>query len=281
MSAPDSRALDVRFSPLSFIKGSRWIWTLIILVLMVGEFILAGWQWQRYQLRQAEGALLAQQLRREAVTLPLAADQAAAADHHFRKASVQGQYDFDHQFVWVGPKDRMAAGPHLVAPLVMADNQAILVDRGWISSEEGTPAAWDKYSQQPTGPLEGILLPPAPVEDPEFLATQPRPVMFWSKMDVDAIQAQIPYDLLPVYLHLEPVEGVPLDEYPIRTWYTLRTHPSMHLGYAVQWVMAAVILGFLYAMIVRFLDRRALLRLAENNGSAPSMEGQQPAETAT
>lgn len=238
-------------------RDTRWIWTLFILGLMVLELSLAWWQFQRYQLREEEKAVLSAQLRLTQVTLPLSGP---VADLHFRKAEARGTYDFRHQFIWVGPRDRMESGPHLVTPLQLPDGRAILVDRGWMPNTYDTPEEWQEFNRQPPDAISGILLPGAAVLDPEFLATQTRPVLFWSRMDLAAIQQQLPYEILPVYLHEEPDEAGYDQSFPARTWYTLRTPPSMHLGYSIQWIMSALILGFLYAMIIRFIERRAWYR---------------------
>ncbi len=244
-------------------RGTRWIITLLILCLLIGQWYLAFWQWQRYQLRREQGALLVQQRQREIVTLPLPVASTAPqtpADWHFRRARVEGTYDFAHQFLWVGPRDRMEIGPHLVTPMLLPDGQAILVDRGWIDAAYNTPARWREFDGQGASVASGVLLPATAVPDPEFLAQQDRPVLFWAQMDLAAIQDQLPYDLLPVYLHQEPESNSQVRVAPIRTWYTLRTPPSMHQSYAVQWLMSSLILGFLYVMIIRFIDRRTLYR---------------------
>lgn len=261
-------------TPLALVKGTRWIWTLLILGLIAGQCYLALWQWQRYQLRLDQGALLSRQLQRETVTIPWRDDQSpfpAADQMHYRRATVQGTYDFTHQFLWVGPRDRMEAGPHLVTPVLLPDGRAILVDRGWISAAHETPEQWRAFDGQVEKTISGILLPATAVPDPEFLAQQPRPILFWAQMDLPALQDQLPYPLLPVYLHQEPDAGTLDEEEPRRTWYTLRTPPSMHLSYAVQWIMIALILGFLYVMIIRFIERRALYRATdtgEGHGAA-------------
>ena len=244
----------------ALLRGRRWIGTGAVLLLMALEGYLAVWQYQRYQLRMAEKTLLAQQRRREPVTL-LPAER--AADLAYRRAHVRGAFDFSRQFVWVGPRGRMEPGPHLVTPLRLADGRAVLVDRGWIPAVHAAPEQWAALDAVPPQPLAGLLLPGTPVPDPDFLAAQPRPVLFWSRMDLAAMQAQLPYELLPLYLHLEPDGAAAPDAFPARTRYAVRTEPSMHLGYSVQWIMLALILGFLYVMIVRFVERRAGVRRAE------------------
>ena len=49
--------------------------------------------------------------------------------------------------------------------------------------------------------------------------------------------------------------------------YRLRTQPSMHLSYMVQWGMSTLTILLLYILIIRFLDRRAAMREVERTGS--------------
>ncbi len=260
---PHPAALDWGLSWQALFQGRRWIWTLVVLGIIGMDLGLAWWQFQRYQLRRMEQQHLSRQVTRETLVLPLPhAETEPAAAMLYRQAVATGTFDFEHQFLWVGPKDRMEAGPHLVTPLQLRDGTVILVDRGWLPAEYGTPARWTEFNVPPEVPLAGILLPGAPVPDPEFLAGQERPVLFWSKMDLPEIEAQMPYALEPYYLHLEPAAGEVNRTYPIKTWYTLRTPPSMHAGYMVQWVMAAITVALLYLLIIRFLERRKHVKAA-------------------
>ncbi len=261
---PSLTSLDWNLSWQSFFKGYRWIWTLLVISSICFDLGMARWQLQRYQLRRAEQQQLTQQLAMETLNLPLTGALAKSTDEvFFRQALAAGTFDFENQFVWVGPKDRMDAGPHLVTPLQLADGAWVLVDRGWLPSGLETPASWAQFNGQPEGLLEGILLPGSPVLDPEFLAQQERPVLFWSRMDLAEIEAQLPYPLAPYYLHLEPAGGESEITYPARTWYTLRTPPSMHAGYVVQWIMSAITVGFLFVLILRFVERRKVIKAAE------------------
>jgi len=74
------------------------------------------------------------------------------------------------------------------------------------------------------------------------------------------------------YLHLEPAGDVrSAGNGPVPTIYRLRTQPSMHLGYVVQWGMSALTILFLYILIIRFLDRRAAMREVERTGSGTAV----------
>ena len=253
----------------SYVTGRRWLWSLVVLALAGFQLSLGQWQWERYQLRLSEQAQLTTALRQDVIELTAASERPAAdQDLHFRRTRATGTWDLEHQLVWVGPMDRMEAGPHLVTPLLLGDNDAILVDRGWISAVHDTPAAWSTLPLPDANSLQGLLVPGRAVPDPEVLETQERPVLFWSSMDLEAMQEQIPWNLRPYYLHLEPAGDIPsAGDGPVPTMYRLRTPPSMHLSYVVQWGMSALTILLLYILIIRFLDRRAAMREVERTGS--------------
>lgn len=257
---PSPLALEWDLSWSDLVKGRRWIWTLLVIGIVCADLGLARWQFQRYQVRRAEQTQLHRQARLPALQLTALENGATASERHFRRALAEGVFDFESQFAWVGPKDRMSPGPHLVTPLHLADGSVVLVDRGWMPRGFDEPARWAEFNRQPSRPLQGILLPGTPVPDPETLDGQPRPVLFWARMDIPRIQAQLPYAVAPYYLHLEPGDEEGGSEIPARTWYTVRTPPSMHLGYVAQWIMAAVTVAVFYLLILRFLKRSRRLK---------------------
>jgi len=75
----------------------------------------------------------------------------------------------------------------------------------------------------------------------------------WYRVDVEAIQAQVPYPLLPVYVLQTPPgedeEGAALS-LPYRVRPEVDLSEGRHLGYAVQFFFFALILGAGYARIV-------------------------------
>lgn len=68
-------------------------------------------------------------------------------------------------------------------------------------------------------------------------------------MDISAIQAQIPYELLPVYVvQKPPLENESL---PYRSAPEFDHYNGPHLGYAIQWFAFALMSGIGYVRYVR------------------------------
>jgi surfeit locus 1 family protein len=78
--------------------------------------------------------------------------------------------------------------------------------------------------------------------------TNAEPQREWYRVDVEAIAAQLPYEVLPIYVKQAPSsEGSESNEVPP---YRSELEPDLsegpHLGYAIQWFIFAAILGVGY-----------------------------------
>jgi surfeit locus 1 family protein len=71
-------------------------------------------------------------------------------------------------------------------------------------------------------------------------------------VDIPAIQAQVPYELLPVYLLQVPPEGN-ATQLPYRAEPEVDLSDGPHLGYAIQWFIFSLILGIIY---VRYVNKK-------------------------
>lgn len=237
--------------------------TLLVLAAMAVMARLGVWQLDRREQRIARNADLAAKLE----AAPLSLNQAAAAaawplpeDRTAVRnlpAEVAGQYDFDRQLLLVQQNYRDMPGAHLVVPLVLSDtNQAVLVDRGWVPFEDVQSGRWQEYDDQ-----RGLVTISGRVQPSQILlgqageqaqtgATAAQAETEWYRIDIAAIQGQMPYSLLPVYLLEGPgAEGNTALPYRIEPEVDLSEGP--HLGYALQWFAFAIVAGVVYVAAVR------------------------------
>jgi surfeit locus 1 family protein len=70
----------------------------------------------------------------------------------------------------------------------------------------------------------------------------------WYRVDIEAIQTQMPYELLPVFIQQAP--NANNDQPPLRTERDVDLSEGSHLGYAVQWFLFSTILGVMYIVLV-------------------------------
>jgi surfeit locus 1 family protein len=140
-------------------------------------------------------------------------------------------------------------GVHLVVPLVLADGEtAVLVDRGWVpdvlkdelsSLTEAGPVTVNGYVALPQ-----TLSRAANIAPPETLE--------WFRLDIEQIQSQIPYQLLPIYI-VEWTEDVGTNtaDLPVPIEREIDLSEGSHLSYAIQWFIFSLILGIGYVIFVR------------------------------
>jgi surfeit locus 1 family protein len=233
----------------------RWWWsTLVVLLGMAFLARLGVWQLDRLDQRRARNAELVRQLALAPLPLggqPLPADLSSLKN---RPASARGEFDFSRQVALQYQNWMDAPGIHLVAPLVMEDTgQAVLVDRGWLPADQAAPETWSQYDERGPVTVTGLIQLSQTLPGGADQAAQPAPAEFkseWYRVEVEAIQAQMPYDLLPIYLLQSPTRGDDATlPYQVEPEIDLSDGP--HLGYAIQWFIFAIILGIVYVSYVR------------------------------
>ena len=109
------------------------------------------------------------------------------------------------------------AGVRLATPLVLGDGRAVLVVRGWVPYGEDTPEHWPELEEPAGAPVIGLiqesqLLPNGAAPSVPRYATARE----WFYLNIDAIQPQMPYKLLPVFILMLPEADRAYDKFPIR-----------------------------------------------------------------
>ncbi len=227
----------------------------LVALTMVG---LGGWQLSRLQQRRALNTDIRRQLAQPPIVLSRQLPD-GPEQLDYRPVTVRGEFDFANEVVWRNRARAGAPGVHVLTPLRIAGSDvAVLVDRGWIPYTASAPEARAPY-QTPMGEvlITGILrrsqlrassLLPA---DTPLGPGQPR-LDAWFWVDLDQIQAQMPYPLLPMFIVERgrpdpaqlPISGDEVD---------LGDGP--HLGYAIQWFVFAAI-GVVGPLVYRYHSRR-------------------------
>ncbi len=213
----------------------KWIAAHVVVVVIAIVFINLGfWQLGRLEDRQLENQIAESRYTAPPEELDVLIE--AVGDDldslRYRRATVTGTYDTDHELLTRNQVYRDQAGFHVVTPLVTEDGGAVLVNRGWVplpldtppivqappASGEGTITGWINPTQ--TRPALGPTDPPDGVLD----------VM--SRIDIERIQQQTPYQLESVYLVLERDGG---DQLPVALPPPEFSDEGSHLAYAIQW----------------------------------------------
>lgn len=177
----------------------------------------------------------------------------------YRSVTVSGVYDFDHQVVLRNQvRSRMTGsdpGVALLTPLILADGQAVLVERGWIPMDYSTPESWRQFDQPGTVTVEGVLRQSldkgemgSAVHDPT-LAPGESSLDHWNFINLPRLQKQMPYPLLDMYIQQAP--SADLEALPHSLLEQPDLDPGAHIGFALQWFFYAGLLLVGYPVWLR------------------------------
>ncbi|RME65948.1 MAG: SURF1 family protein [Caldilineae bacterium] len=235
-----------------------WWWkTLLVLLAMAVMVRLGLWQLDRLDQRRAYNAELAAKLAAAPLVITGADLPEPPAALRNRKAVVQGEYDYAHQIAVKNQNFQGQPGVHLVTPLrIQGSDRAILVVRGWVPVELAGVENWPQFEEEAQGPLSGYLQTSQKMPGGATSAIPDDPVTGWFRLDIEAIQTQMPYLLLPVALQLEAEDGRPYDALPKRVEPDLSLSEGNHLSYAIQWFAFAIIAGIVYIALVRQQEQK-------------------------
>jgi surfeit locus 1 family protein len=220
---------------------------------------LGIWQLDRLEQRRAFNARVSEMQAASLLALDESALSLDLVSMEYRPAAASGTYDFENQIAlrnqyWGDPDGSAEYGYHLLTPLILETGQAVLVDRGWIPGEFDTPDSWRQFNGPEAVTVTGILR--IPILEGDMGSGVPDPVSspgerldLWNYLDLERIQAQGPYRLLPVYIQQAP--GGEQTALPYRALPELELSDGPHLGYALQWFFYALLLFFGYPVYLR------------------------------
>lgn len=236
-------------------KFSLWpaLGTLLGTLLLVG---LGSWQVSRFAERSAIEETREARLTHDPVVLESASG--LSRENAFTRVRAQGELDHSRNVLFKFRNYESRPGNWLATPLVFEDGSALLVNRGWVTMEEGRDLALEDASRpRRSVKFEGILhIPERILSDDETRSSTDDvgdELTEWSKFDVDGVYDAMPYTrpTVPAVLVVEEHGEaevlrddviVPSSDHITRPYLT----SEKHLGYAITWYTLAVSLVLLY-----------------------------------
>ena len=211
-------------------------------------FVRLGF-WQLARLRakvQRNDAIAARQLEPAVQFASLPRDTAAA---RYRRASAAGVFDYGAELVLSNRTYQGSPGADLVTPLRLAGSDtAVLVDRGWVYSPDGSSVDRARWREPDTVSIVGYVEQYAPDAVSTSAARDPRILRRISRREVSS---RISYPLAPYYL---VQTGDTATSHPVR-----REMPVLdegpHRSYAIQWFFFAAT-ALVGAVAVWWRERR-------------------------
>lgn len=141
-----------------FLLSRRWLLFAVAVVLMAwGAVRLGEWQFDRLEDREQRNEWTERNLAADPapVDAVLAVGEPLPADREWTRVEVTGEYDADATVVVRYQTRDGEPGVDLVTPLVTADGTAVLVDRGWVPTDNTGEIPTD-LPQPPPGEVDVV-----------------------------------------------------------------------------------------------------------------------------
>jgi len=211
--------------------------SLIILATAALCVRLGIWQLGRYERKKTLNAARATAL----ATPPERWDGVAGAARLLgRRVIVSGRYDASPQVLLAFKERDETPGVEVVTPLVLAGGRRVLVDRGWLPSDDAVHARPQDFPEPGVVEVVGVAESLGRGSSMFVLEDDSVRVLSARALDADSVRARLGGVIAPLLVRQLPGADVPrrprrIAPQPLET--------GMHLSYAIQWfVIAAVAL---------------------------------------
>jgi surfeit locus 1 family protein len=235
----------------------RWLLATILVVIAVSVMVRLGiWQLDRLQQRRAFNERVLVQIEQPRLDLNSETLNPDLTDMEYRSVVVLGQYDHSQEVALRNQIWGNHYGVHLLTPLrILGSDQGVLVNRGWVPAGDYTyeNEHWKEYQENGIVEVRGVIRESQSQPDygsradPTLAPEERLTALYFA--NVERIDEQTPYSLLPVYIQQGPDPA--WSDMPIRSEPDLDLSEGRHLGYAFQWFTFAVLLGIGYPLFIR------------------------------
>lgn len=236
----------------SFARNPKWIAGHVIVLVAVVVFVNMGlWQLRRLDERRDFNSLLTSRTTEVEVPLVAALDQYGPSQEslELRVVTATGTYAPHEEVILIARSYNGISGHHVVTPLYLGGESAIMIDRGWV------PIDLDEPGLEAFEPPRGIVTVTGVLRKTEVRGSfgpsipQTGVVTQVPRVDLERLDEQVVGDLHPVYVQL-------LDQNPAQRGDLPRLvslpEPSEgpHRGYAVQWFLFALVTAVGYPILL-------------------------------
>jgi surfeit locus 1 family protein len=231
----------------------RHVLVLIVFIILIN---LGLWQLRRLEQRRALNASILAGLNAPVVLLT--GEEVDPDELHRQRVSVTGTFDNEAAIAIRNRPFQGQPGVHLVVPLKIKDSDwAVMVDRGWIPQKDAVPERWSRYDLTDDSTVNGVAYPSQPRPEGYWVPTDPTPspgqprLDTWFRVDIERIQEQVDYPLLPIFIEQSAEPGTTTNDPPLQEDnINVKFDEGPHLSYAVQWFSFALVLVVTYAAFI-------------------------------
>jgi surfeit locus 1 family protein len=233
----------------------KWILTTLLAIVAVGVMIRLGiWQLDRLAWRRAFNSRVTAQVTQPVLNLNQNIPVESLYDMEYRGATVIGIFDPSQAILLRNQVWQDQTGYRLMEPLkILHRSDSVLIDRGWIPLQDAHHL--EKFEISGDVTIHGQIRRPQThpdfggVPDPTLSPYETR-LDAWNIVNLDRIQQQVNYPLLPVYIQEAPSD-LAGNSPPYASLSEVEITEGPHAGYAIQWFSFAAILAVGYPFYLR------------------------------
>lgn len=228
---------------------------IVVLAVVTVCVRLGIWQLNRLEQRRDRNIAFKEALALPVLELSGARLAAVSSDpmrYRYRRVRIRGEPLTGAEVVWRGRSARGRPGVNLLTPIrVEGGDTAVLVNRGWAPSPDGTSVDVAALAEPNVREVVGVAIPlpelPAGGR-PRVLELQGERVLSVQGPDRSTVIAALPLPLAPIYVQQLPAAGDP--PLPARLDLPDLGSEGPHLGYAIQWFSFALIAAVGYLVLL-------------------------------
>ena len=216
-----------------FLLSRRWLGFAVFAVVVAGVCIRLGmWQFDRLDERRADNHRIEANLAVDPspVTGVVSAGGSVDSGDEWRQVTATGHFDSSQQVILSQQTREVGPGVDVLAPLVLPEGVAVIVDRGWLAIN--SPSEVPTPPPAPTGPVKvtGWLRVDS---DADSWATTPEDDGTVRAVDSGDLAGSLPYDVLPGWIAMTSQQPPAHDALAAPEAPDLGDGP--HFFYGLQW----------------------------------------------
>jgi len=219
--------------------------SLITIALLYIMISLGYWQLDRAEYKANVQSLI--ESKQGTATISLDSIDKEEENWLYQPVFVSGEYDLQHQIFLDNQVNNMVAGYSVFTPLKISENQAILVNRGWVPVGGSRLSLPDISATSEVLRIDG-LLSHAPSKT-LVLSDNANSYLQWPTVlqyvDIIEIEKQLDYKLMPMIIIMDQAAQTKLQPLPIK----INMRSEKHTAYAFQWFGLSLTLFIIYIVV--------------------------------
>lgn len=216
----------------------------IVSVLGLALFSTLG-IWQTDRAREKQALQDEVNARQQQAALELVQFSGDFAGQIYAPVNAYGKFDSQHEILIDNEIHEGRAGYHVLTPLILEDQSAILVNRGWVPQGKSRDVLPEIITPQDSVVVHGMIAPPKSKPALALTDDSLKPGKVWLFLDMEKYENTTGLKLMPVVILMDKQDTFGF----VREWPAYDAKIWMHVGYAIHWFVFALAVVVIYFVV--------------------------------